>query len=123
MKVIISDFGAARLCEEVWNITDSDIVVKQGYTPLEQYSKKGKVGPWSDVYAAGANLYQMLTGQKPLGAIDRVEKDSLKKPSQIRKMPAALSEVTMKAMSLRPEGRYANAEFFLRDVRRIIIKK
>ena len=123
LKVIISDFGAARLCDDVWNITDSDIVVKQGYTPLEQYSKKGKVGPWSDVYAAGANLYQMLTGQKPLGAIDRVEKDSLKKPSQIRKMPAALSEVTMKAMSLRPEGRYANAEFFLRDVRRIIIKK
>ena len=123
LKIIIYDFGAARLCSEAWNVADRDIVVKQGYTPLEQYSKKGNVGPWSDVYAAGANLYQMLTGQKPLSAIDRAEKDTLKKPLQIRKMPTALSEVTMKAMSLRPEGRYANAEFFLRDIRRIIIKK
>lgn len=122
LKVIISDFGAARLCEDAWNITDNDIIVKQGYTPLEQYSKKGKVGPWSDVYAAGANLYQMLTGQKPLGAVDRMEMDDLKKPSKIRKMPTALSDVTMKAMSLRPENRYASAEFFLRDIRRIIIR-
>ena len=122
LKIIIYDFGAARLKDSVWDITDSDIVVKQGYTPLEQYSRKGNVGPWTDVYAAGANLYQMLTGQKPLGAIDRADEDTLAKPSQLRKMPSALSEVTMKAMSLRPEGRYQNAEFFLRDIRRIMIR-
>lgn len=122
LKIIIYDFGAARLLNAGWEITDNDIVVKQGYTPLEQYSRKGNVGPWSDVYAAGANLYQMLTGQKPVGAIDRVEEDSLVKPSHLRKMPTALSEVTMKAMSLRPEGRYQYAELFLRDIRRIMIK-
>lgn len=122
LRIIINDFGAARLHDAVWNIADSDIVVKQGYTPLEQYSRKGNVGPWSDVYAAGANLYQMLTGQKPLGAIDRVEKDLLVKPSHFRKMPSALSEVTMKAMSLRPEGRYQSAELFLRDIRRVVVK-
>lgn len=59
-KVKLIDFGAARqiLAESSSNLT---VVMKPGYTPIEQYTKKGKQGAWTDIYSLGVSMYYALT--------------------------------------------------------------
>lgn len=59
-KVKLIDFGAARqiLAESSSNLT---VVMKPGYTPIEQYTKKGRQGAWTDIYSLGVSMYYALT--------------------------------------------------------------
>lgn len=59
-KVKLIDFGAARqiLAESSSNLT---VVMKPGYTPIEQYTKKGKQGAWTDIYSLGVSMYYAMT--------------------------------------------------------------
>lgn len=59
-KVKLIDFGAARqiMTESSSNLT---VVMKPGYTPIEQYTKKGKQGAWTDIYSLGVSMYYALT--------------------------------------------------------------
>ncbi len=68
---VLIDFGAARqvVAEVSRNLTG---IVKQGFSPPEQYALDQKLqGPWTDIYALGAILYLMVTGRKPLPAPER----------------------------------------------------
>ncbi len=59
--VKLLDFGAAR--QIIANQSQSlSVILKQGFAPLEQYQKKGHQGPWTDIYALGATIYNALTG-------------------------------------------------------------
>lgn len=73
------DFGAARRYLD--NEKTMTILVKRGYAPPEQYAKKEKQGPWTDVYAVCATLYEMVTGVRPEPSIHRMVKDELYLPS------------------------------------------
>lgn len=44
------DFGAAKHATALANM-HTDIVLKAGYAPIEQYSKKTQQGPYTDLYA------------------------------------------------------------------------
>jgi serine/threonine protein kinase len=69
---VLLDFGAARsdLQERTGPVT---AIVKTGYSPQEQYkTDAGQQGPWSDIYAFSANLYQAVSGRPPMDAMDRV---------------------------------------------------
>lgn len=63
------DFGAVRIVadaemgQELSKSTEA--ILKPGYAPMEQYQKKGALGPWTDVYAMCATIYFCLTGQVP----------------------------------------------------------
>ncbi|SHK27952.1 serine/threonine protein kinase [Hespellia stercorisuis] len=77
IKVI--DFGASRRYLD--NEKTMTILVKRGYTPPEQYMGREKQGPWTDVYAFCATIYEMITGVQPDPSIERMQKDELYLPS------------------------------------------
>lgn len=56
---VIIDFGAAR--ESYGDLSDS-VVETPGFSPSEQSTPHGNMGPWTDLYAFGATLYYILTG-------------------------------------------------------------
>jgi len=70
-RVKLVDFGIARLYQEEG---DNTHVVSQGYSPPEQYW--GGADPRSDVYALGATMYFLLTGQEPLALTVSSPRDS-----------------------------------------------
>lgn len=58
------------------------VMLRDGYSAEEQYWSKGVQGTWTDVYSLAAVMYKMLTGTKPMGALERKIKDTLKPPSK-----------------------------------------
>jgi len=71
---MLLDFGAARsaLVDAGRGLT---AIVTRGYAPIEQYSKRGHQGPWTDIYALAGVLYEIVTGKDPVEATDRVIED------------------------------------------------
>lgn len=69
-KVKLIDFGATRIYA-LDKTVDMSVMIKPGFAPMEQYSKSGKQGPWTDVYALAATYYFIVSGNKPLIASDR----------------------------------------------------
>lgn len=68
---VLIDFGAARqaLGEHSRSMTG---IVTAGYAPFEQYSSRGRQGPWTDIYAIGATLYRCISGHVPVEASERI---------------------------------------------------
>ncbi len=73
---VLLDFGAARrvISDKTQSLT---AILKPAYAPIEQYAESGSVkqGPWTDLYALGATLHYMLTGQPPAPATSRAVMD------------------------------------------------
>lgn len=68
---VLLDFGAARytMSETTQQLT---AVVTVGYTPIEQYNvSDNDQGPWSDIYALAAVLYEAVTGEMPVDSVTR----------------------------------------------------
>ena len=52
-------------------------VLTQHYAPIEQYSEKGRQGPWTDIYALGALCCRAMTGKAPEESPERILEDTL----------------------------------------------
>ncbi len=115
-SIRILDFGAARFAaKEEWT---QNVVVKKGYAPPEQYRSNMKQSEQTDLYAAGATFYKMLTGVTPEESIERWERDTLQRPSKfVADLDTHTDKFIMKAMALKPDFRFKNATAMLQALK------
>lgn len=111
----ILDFGAAKNKSFIAGMIDP--VIKNSYAPLEQYDSNSKCDQRADIYALGAVMYHMMTGQVPASAIDRKINDTLKKPKDINKdIPEWMNDVILKCMEMSPEDRFRDTSHVIRAI-------
>jgi serine/threonine protein kinase len=102
---LLIDFGSARLAVGATMTMTS--IVTHGYSPAEQYQTKGKMGPWTDIYAVAALICRAITGEKPPVASDRIMDDEFVCLSnrQIAGFSLLLLQSVDWALRVRPEQR------------------
>jgi serine/threonine protein kinase len=73
---VLIDFGAARQIVSERSQTFAALLTP-GYAPFEQYVATGQgQGPWTDIYALSATIYEAITGKPPPEAPDRAISDT-----------------------------------------------
>ncbi len=113
----LSDLGLAKQMGEANSLT----ATRQGfgtpyYMPYEQAINAKKADGRSDIFALGATLYHLLTGEVPFPGdshLEIVEKKELgdfaPASSHIAGIPPELDSIVAKMMARRPEDRYPTA--------------
>ena len=114
--VKLLDFGSAR-----YSIGDKskslDVILKVGYAPKEQYIRRSRQGPFTDVYSCAACFYAALTGFLPPESLERLDNDTLVPVSQCGiEIPEYLDKAILKGLAVQPEDRFQSAAEFLEAI-------
>lgn len=122
----IADFGLAKRVTEDPQVTQKGTVLGTPYYLSPEQAQGLPVDHRSDVYALGATLYHLLTGQVPFDAptymsvLARHINDPVAPPHEVAKgVSRSLSDLITKAMAKRPSDRYANARELLLAVAQV----
>ena len=114
--VKLLDFGSAR-----YSIGDKskslDVILKVGYAPKEQYIRRSRQGPFTDVYSCAACFYAAITGFLPPESLERLDSDTLVPISQTGiEIPEYLDKAILKGLAVQPEDRFQSAAEFLEAI-------
>jgi tRNA A-37 threonylcarbamoyl transferase component Bud32 len=112
-RVKIADFGLAKLLEPgqadgVSLTVSGEVMGTPAYMAPEQIEHPLDVDHRADIYAVGVVLYEMLTGELPLGRFDP--------PSRKVRMDVRLDEVVLRALAKEPNRRYQLASDVVADL-------
>lgn len=115
-NVKLLDFGSAR-----YSIGDKskslDVILKVGYAPKEQYIRRGRQGPYTDVYSCAACFYAAITGYLPPESLERLDQDALVPISEMGfEIPPWLEYAILKGLAVQPEDRFQSAAEFLEAI-------
>ena len=116
--VKLLDFGSAR-----YSIGDKskslDVILKVGYAPKEQYIRRSRQGPFTDVYSCAACFYAAITGFLPPESLERLDSDTLVPIPQCGiEIPEYLDKAILKGLAVQPEDRFQSAAEFLEAIER-----
>lgn len=96
------------------------IIGTPGYMAPEQaWGEVDKIDERTDVYALGAVLYFLLTGQtpRPVPSRERLELDVLTPPRTSRRsIPRPLEAICLKALAIEREERYSKVKPLIEDI-------
>jgi len=130
-QVKVLDFGLARLLRSsdqapIESLTATHAAVGTlPYMAPEQLRGEG-IDARTDIYAAGAVLYEMTTGQRPFPEtqgprlIDAILHQAPEPPSSVlRRVSPALENIILKCLDKDPERRYQSAKELRVDLERL----
>jgi serine/threonine protein kinase len=127
-RILLADFGLAKVVRGSENSSSSDslttltsagtIIGTPEYLSPEQ-STGQPIGPYTDIYALGIVLYQMLSGHVPFTGASPVAiaiKHTMETPPPLLPLnpalPPEVEAVVMKALAKLPEERFTSAGEF-----------
>lgn len=124
-RVLLADFGLAKVIRgneehdsngRLSTLTGAGIIVGTPEYLSPEQSTGQPIGPYTDIYALGIVLYQMLSGRVPFTGASPVAialKHALEAPPSLLSLnpalPPSVEAVVMKALAKLPEERYASA--------------
>ncbi|HYF51175.1 MAG TPA: protein kinase [Planctomycetota bacterium] len=123
----LMDFGLARRVDEDLDITQAGTTMgtPSYMAPEQAEGKLDQVDAQSDLYSAGACLYELLTGQPPfdgptiMAVLRKVVDDQPIPPRQINpKIHRDVETICMKCLEKEKAQRYANCKELADDIRR-----
>ncbi|MAT68225.1 MAG: hypothetical protein CMJ58_01745 [Planctomycetaceae bacterium] len=125
----VTDFGLAKRidAEDALTMTGQLVGTPAYMAPEQISSAAGEVGPATDVYALGALLFELLTGQAPFRGGTQIETllSALERdpplPRQLNPhVPRALELVALKCLEKKPRDRYGSAAALAADLERFL---
>jgi WD40 repeat protein/tRNA A-37 threonylcarbamoyl transferase component Bud32 len=128
-RLKIADFGLAKLLDaENGQTRTGQVFGTPAYMAPEQATgRAGEAGVFTDVYALGAILYELLTGSPPFAgdsSLDVLRRVATVEPTPPRSLvsgvPRDLEVIVLKCLRKEPERRYPSAEALADDLRRFL---
>lgn len=120
-RVKLIDFGAARQWSNEAH-SRFTVVMKTGFTPLEQYSCENASDERTDIYALGTLLYFALTGKIPPDPYSRMANDNEFKHNSVG-ADGGLWEIISRAAAVNASERYENAGQFKNALNELSLEK
>jgi hypothetical protein len=116
----LTDFGLARPETPSPPFTSEGVILGTPFymAPEQAAGHADQVGPWTDLYAVGVVLYEMLTGVRPfreagLAVLAQILRDEPVPPRQLRPdLDAGLEAIVLRAMHKDPGQRFPDAGAF-----------
>ena len=127
-RLVLLDFGIARVCEERGLTVTASFVGTPRYMSPEQIAGgRGKPDHRCDIYSLGATLYELLTleplmdGDTQQRVVSQILSENVRGPRQVnRRIPVDLDTICCKAIQKDPARRYQSAAEMAEDLRRFL---